>query len=79
MFRKSHHVSEERMHPQHCAEREQMRTMVLGWLSYEKPVASPESSAIMRIPSAAPTIDPTMASSALWNVAPRLLLKATTA
>ena len=53
--------------------------MVLGWLSYEKPMASPERSAMMRMPSAAPTIDPTMASSALWKVAPRLLLKATTA
>ena len=53
--------------------------MVLGWFSYEKPSARPERSAMMRIPSAAPTMDPTMASNALWNVAPRLLLKATTA
>ena len=53
--------------------------MVLGWFSYEKPRARPERSAMMRIPSAAPTTDPTMASNALWKVAPRLLLKATTA
>ena len=55
------------------------RTMVLGWFAYEKPAASPDSRAMMKIPSDAPTIDPTVAISALWNVAPRLLLKATTA
>ena len=55
------------------------RTMVLGWFAYEKPAASPDSSAMIKIPSDAPTIDPTVAISALWNVAPRLLLKATTA
>ena len=51
----------------------------MGWSMKEKPSESPDSKAIVRIPSAAPTMDPAIASRLLWKADPMLLLNVTTA
>ena len=54
-------------------------TIVMGWSMKEKPSESPDSKAIVRMPSAAPTMDPNIASRLLWKADPMLLLDVTTA
>ena len=62
-----------------CVQMSERLTIVMGWSMNEKPRESPDSKAIVRMPSAAPTMDPNIASRLLWKADPMLLLDVTTA
>ena len=72
-------IKQERPHIVPCGCRWLERlTIVMGWSMKEKPSESPDSKAIVRMPSAAPTMDPAIASRLLWKADPMLLLNVTT-